>query len=259
MRVTRILAVVFILGVLGFSQERTNTQYAREFQGATVAAKVAAAQAACNPDATIPCYIVIDANLVATTTGTMPAKCAQCYWLDYRFNLAIGTPGQGYFFGGTFFMPPRTPISVAWNVANEVRVWQMVIPIPVTVRKCAVRVGTLSAGGKFGCGIYDKSGNRLWWGTISTAATGDILTTVTGGDVDLPPDIYYFAWTNDNNVAAFQNFQDNVIPNAIANVTGAKVFGSAANPSVAGVLPATLGTITTTSLGFSPVMVAFAP
>jgi hypothetical protein len=88
-----LFAVIFAaLGVV--AQERTNTQYAREFQGATVAAKVTAAQAACNSNTAIPCYIVIDADLVATTTGTMPAKCAQCAWIDYRGGAPFVVPEE---------------------------------------------------------------------------------------------------------------------------------------------------------------------
>jgi hypothetical protein len=86
-----ILWLLFAYSLTCDAQERTNTQYAREFDGATVSAKVTAAQGACNPNAAIPCYIVIDADLAATTTGTMPAKCAQCYWLDYR----TGGPSGG--------------------------------------------------------------------------------------------------------------------------------------------------------------------
>jgi hypothetical protein len=242
--------------------QKENTFYVKGFAGpsaSTVGAMTSAAQNSCDPNTAIQCVIVFDPTLSAFPVGVMPPRCVQCYWEDYRVNLTLGTSGQGYFFGGTFFMSSRAPIAVTWNTVNEVRVWQMVIPIPVTVRKCSVRIATLSAGGKFGCGLYDKNGNRLWWGTVPTAAVGDVVSTVTGGDIDLVPDIYYFAWTNDNTVAAFQNYQDNAIPNAIANVTGTKAFGSAANPSVAGVLPATLGVITPTSLGFSPAMVVFAP
>jgi hypothetical protein len=173
-------------------------------------------------------------------------------------SINASTAGQGYFFGGTVFAPTRAPISVVWTPANEVRVWQFVLPFATTVRKFSVRVGTLSAGGTFGAGIYDATGSRLWWGTVSTAATGDVTSTTTGGDTYLPPGVYYYAWTNDNVVAAFQNFQEQPVFSALMNKSG-NSFGAAANASVAGVLPTTLGVITPSSLSFSPVVVAFAP
>jgi hypothetical protein len=87
------LWLLFGLSLTCDAQERTNTIYAGEFQGATVAAKVTAAQAACNPNTAIPCFIVIDAFLATTTTGSMPTKCAQCTWIDYRNASPFGVGG----------------------------------------------------------------------------------------------------------------------------------------------------------------------
>lgn len=70
--------------VLCDAQERTNTHWARDYEGRTVGARIATAQAECNVDAGVPCYIVIDADMAAMNEGTLPAKCAQCYWMDYR-------------------------------------------------------------------------------------------------------------------------------------------------------------------------------
>lgn len=64
--------------------QTSNTLYARNFPGSTVGQKVAAAQKACSPDASVPCVIVIGPTLAAFPAGTMPTKCAQCVWEDYR-------------------------------------------------------------------------------------------------------------------------------------------------------------------------------
>lgn len=66
------------------AQERSNTYYVSQFQGADVGAKTTNAQAACSPNASLPCIIVFDAILAAWPQGTMPARCAQCTWMDYR-------------------------------------------------------------------------------------------------------------------------------------------------------------------------------
>jgi hypothetical protein len=66
------------------SAQTDNTFYAKQFPGVTVGQKVAAAQASCNSNTTIPCIIVIDPSLAVWQVGTMPAQCAQCSWDDYR-------------------------------------------------------------------------------------------------------------------------------------------------------------------------------
>jgi hypothetical protein len=110
-----LFAVIFAaLGVV--AQERTNTIYAREFQGGTVAAKVTAAQAACNPDVSIPCYIVIDAELAVTTVGSLPAKCSQCIWIDYRAGSPFGNLGA--IVGDV--LPATTNSS---NMGNQTKAW----------------------------------------------------------------------------------------------------------------------------------------
>ena len=92
-RLTLAILTALMLSPFGVAQ-RTNTFYASQLPGSTVAAKVTAAQAMCNPSTSIPCYIVIDPDLASWTQGTLPAKCTQCVWEDYR--LASANP-----FGGT--------------------------------------------------------------------------------------------------------------------------------------------------------------
>lgn len=68
------------------AQERSNTFWVSEFKGGgakTVGDMMTAAQLACNPDTSIPCYIVNDSVLVKYPQGVFPVKCAQCVWIDY--------------------------------------------------------------------------------------------------------------------------------------------------------------------------------
>ncbi len=82
---TIIILGALLLGALAFGQS-DNTLHVKEFPGATVGAKIAAAQAACTAPG--PCIIVIDASLAAMASGTLPAQCASCTWMDYRTGSA---------------------------------------------------------------------------------------------------------------------------------------------------------------------------
>jgi hypothetical protein len=81
--------VIVLLGLLlpAASAQTSNTFNAKEFPGNDKGSKVAAAQAQCNLNTSIPCIIIIDPILAAFPPGTMPTKCAQCLWQDYT------TPG----------------------------------------------------------------------------------------------------------------------------------------------------------------------
>src|SRR5436305_1018190 len=62
----------------------TNTFNVAQFQGGDVASKIIAAQNACLADVNVPCILIIDPILAVWPTGTLPTRCAQCTWIDYR-------------------------------------------------------------------------------------------------------------------------------------------------------------------------------
>jgi hypothetical protein len=93
--------VLFLLASLPCLAQTDNTFYAKQFQGGTVGAKVTAAQAACNTNTAIPCIIVLDPSLAVYPAGTMPVKCTQCIWNDYR----IANLGWAPLTGATFTGP----------------------------------------------------------------------------------------------------------------------------------------------------------
>jgi hypothetical protein len=66
------------------AQERSNTFFVSEFQAPDVGTKVTKAQASCSANTSIPCVIVIDAIMAVWPQGSMPGRCANCIWLDYR-------------------------------------------------------------------------------------------------------------------------------------------------------------------------------
>ena len=61
-----------------------NTFYAKQFPGADVGTKIKNAQLACSSNTKIACIIMLDPSLSVYPPGTLPSKCAQCTWFDYR-------------------------------------------------------------------------------------------------------------------------------------------------------------------------------
>lgn len=78
------LVLLFLSPLAVHAQERSNTFFVSEFKGADVGTKITAAQASCSANTSIPCVIVVDAILAVWPQGSIPARCAQCIWLDYR-------------------------------------------------------------------------------------------------------------------------------------------------------------------------------
>jgi len=128
--------------------------------------------------------------------------------------------------------------------ANVVRVVQFALPYSVNVGHLVFNVATASAGGHCDVGIYDKSGNLLLHaGSTSTTATGNV-NAVISPSVSLAPGVYYLAWTADNTAMQFVGVGTGQTHQTFLNVNGTRV-GTAANAASAGVLPATLGAIST--------------
>lgn len=89
-RILLILAFWFAF-IVNLSSQSTNS-IASQFPGPDVATKVANAQNACYPSSgSVPCIIVIDASLSSYPTGSLPVKCANCSWLDYRSGPPSGS------------------------------------------------------------------------------------------------------------------------------------------------------------------------
>ena len=74
------------------AQERTNTFYASQFQGADKYTKIANAQAQCNPN--LPCYVVVDAILSNWPTGTLISPNVGVLFVDYTSGGTIVYSGS---------------------------------------------------------------------------------------------------------------------------------------------------------------------
>ena len=162
------------------------------------------------------------------------------------------TAGLGYFWGGRSFGPLTTNATPLTNVANQVRVCQLILETAFTIRKVTVRVASNTAGASSAVvGIYTNNGNtQLLSATFDTSVSGALVQTVTlGSPVVLPAGIYVLAWSDSSTTPnlAFSN-QFNALTN-LSTVMNASVVrvGTAANAMSGNVLPATLGTITAAS------------
>jgi hypothetical protein len=130
--------VLFLLASLPCLAQTDNTFYAKQFQGTTVGAKVTAAQLACNSNTAIPCIIVLDPSLAVYPVGIMPAKCAQCSWIDYR---------SGTSFGPAFTVPvtaPRVQGIVSPTAFTDTAIQAAIDSLPSTGGEVYLPVGTYS-------------------------------------------------------------------------------------------------------------------
>lgn len=168
----------------------------------------------------------------------------------------VFTAGRGGFFGGTINLPPVGVNTAVLSAANQVRVYEFVLPFNTLVRKLAFNVTTLFAGGNCGVGIYSAAGNLLVnSGAVSTASTGNKTATL-ATPVLLTPGTYFLAWTGDNTTFTLLGFTVGSLE-GLMRANNANRNGIAANASSGGVLPATLGAIT--GGGFNPAAVFFEP
>lgn len=167
----------------------------------------------------------------------------------------IDTADQGYFFGGTIYMPQNT-LGASLSSANQVRVMQFVLPFPVSIGKVTISVSTGAASALGDVGIYDISKNLL----VHAAAAMDLsaIAVVQGAlstvPYTLPPGKYWLAWTASS---ATPQATCSVITRVdlFFNANANKKLGTAANASVSGVLPSSLGAITASAV--SPIVALF--
>ena len=139
--------------------------------------------------------------------------------------------------------------------ANEVRVLQFVLLFRITIGQLSFQVTTLDAGNFVGTGIYSADRNTLLLesGGVSTTTTG-VKVTALGSPVTLEPGIYWQADTVDSTTVQMRKTSMNSM-DTLFNAQTLKKMGIAANASIAGALPATLGAITAAAQ--SPIYVIY--
>ena len=158
----------------------------------------------------------------------------------------VDTAGEGGFYGVCINAGPNSVTSAVLASVNLVKVYQFVLPFRAIVRNLTFEIEVLSVGGLCSVGLYSADGNilRVHSGAVSTTTTG--IKNVVASAVTLEPGVYFHSWTGDNITFKLRSFVSAQGWNNLINNNANRV-GSAANPSVAGVLPATLGAITPTA------------
>jgi len=176
----------------------------------------------------------------------------------------IATSGVGFFFGASFYTPLAAAIAGDSQVANRVYFYQMVLPIAAAINKVSVNVSASAAATHVNVALYNAAGSKvLDSGAFDTSGTGAKTNTL-ASRVILPAGSYYYAWSFDNNSGTLALF---CLNNQYANPTTAsdtllnansQKRGQASNSLSAGVMPATLGTLSADTFSF-PVLALFEP
>lgn len=194
--------------------------------------------------------------LPKSTTGGFGSSTTNYYSVNNppptTSAVSFGTAGQGGFWGPGITSHPHSFVSdVSGSSAivttnNEVRVRQFILETAWTIRNVTSQASSGAAAARtWNIGIYDASKNLL---LDSGAFDGSILTvqTKTPAAVILPPGTYYYAQTCSTSALqlwALGNGAQLVTLDNMFNAAAPRV-AIAANPCVAGVLPATLGVLT---------------
>jgi hypothetical protein len=179
-------------------------------------------------------------------------------------TVPMNSVGVGGFFGVTIMPPfntggPSNANSIVAS-ANQVFVFQFILPFPVTVNKVSMSMfATSGSAGAADVGVYSITGNRLVHtnGAINIQTPGTQVLTVVQGPVTLAAGMYYFAQTANNSAGTYNMvLQNGPWEGVLATSPTPTRYGAiAANASSGGVLPATLGTLAANAT--VPPMLAF--
>jgi hypothetical protein len=167
--------------------------------------------------------------------------------------------------GAFFFGPNVDPYSGVIEAAvppgpsaNVVQVYMFSLPFSITLNHIVCYVESGNGSDLWGFGIYNEAGTikLVDSGAISTASIGAVSTAL-GSPVTLPAGVYVFAQTTSGTSANSPYYNwDGTYARALLCTNIARI-GQAANPSVAGVLPTSLGVITTGGSSYAPMFVLF--
>ena len=139
-------------------------------------------------------------------------------------------------------MPSSTAFSVPTQTANQVRVFRFLQPVELRVTTVIWELVTASGGTSGSVGVYTADGATKLIDTGAQPLTTPGVIPITVTAVTLPAGWYCLAWTMDSATPTFRSVASPANFNVLNQTTVQK--GSAANNSAAGVLPSTLGVIT---------------
>ena len=134
------------------------------------------------------------------------------------------------------------------TTANQVSVWMFTLDANWTIDEVGTSISTNVSGATVNFGIYSSAGSKSLDSTaLSATSTGAVKASISA--VTLNAGTYFFAASTSNTSVQVQGFELGVIAmTTLANALTPVKVGQAANSTSAGVMPATLGTISADSL-----------
>lgn len=178
--------------------------------------------------------------------------------------LLVDTADKGFFFGITINIPDSSGATNAFS-ANNMKVFQFVLPYAVTVNQIVFEViGVSGAGTNLGLGLWDAACSTLVLnsGVMTAGGTPDInvaglkTKTISGGPVTLNPGVYWLTMTTDSTTLTLRS---TALPSQAINMVNAqtnKKYAIAGNNGSAGTFPASCGAVTAANSN-NPPMVLF--
>ena len=182
----------------------------------------------------------------------------------------LNTANQGYFFGVSV-TPPTSDGATTALTANQLKVYQFVLPFGIAVNNLTFEVTTASGTCGGTChanlGLYDagcanllvQTGAMASGGTPNINAAGTYsLSTQNGSgtttNVNLNPGVYWLAYTSDSTALLLRAVAlTSHAMNFLTNQTN-KLSAIAGNTGSAGAFPASCGTLTTTTTNVPPMV-----
>jgi hypothetical protein len=202
---------------------------------------------------------------VATATAAANAipKADSSGRLDKGWQpVLVGTVDQGYFFPVTIQVPQSSGATTVFT-ANNMRVWQYVLPFAVTVNQMSFEVvATSGTGTSLGLGIWDASCSNLVLnsGVMTAGGSPDInvagvkTKTISGGPVTLNPGVYFLAMTTDSTTLTLRSTSIPSQAISMLNAQTNKKFAQGGNNGSAGTFPAACGSLTTAASNQPPIV-----
>lgn len=176
------------------------------------------------------------------TTYVPPTFVAPAWWNSGDgSNFAWSDGANGFFATG------------AGNPINTVKFWMIRIPVPIIISKLSTRILTGVAASVAGYAVYDATGQtKLFsWDNINTGSSNTNRTTTLVPPVTLNVGVYCVAsaCSTLSTVVTESGYSTAATsePSRAWNINGTVRTGQGSNLMVSGVMPSSLGTLTTTT------------
>lgn len=164
---------------------------------------------------------------------------------------AVTVANQGGIFLPTLYMQGANAAQAVIASNNQVRYMSVVIPFRQTVNLLTANIGAVSASATQTAdfGLYSADGTTLLFDAQINVSTGQAIgnrqASVSGAPITLNAGVYLFAYTCSDAAVTFLTVNTLTGANGLMNFAATKQYGTAGNAATSGVLPATLGTLTT--------------